>query len=56
MIQSKELNSPAAEAVADNHILAGPKVESPGNEPRPDVPLTSNPNIHACCVPLSWTS
>ena len=43
--------SPAADAVADNPVVAGPNEESPGNDPTPLAP--HNPYIGACCVPLS---
>ena len=43
----------AADAVADNPVVAGPNGESPGKEPTPFAP--HKPNIGACCVPLSCT-
>jgi hypothetical protein len=44
-------NSPEADAVAVNPVVDGPNEESPGNAPTPLAP--HNPNIGACCVPLS---
>jgi hypothetical protein len=48
-------NSPTAADVAANPTLGvavlTPKEESPGKDPTPLAPY--NPNIGACCVPLS---
>ena len=44
-------NSPDADAVAVNPVVDGPNELSPGKAPTPLA--HHNPNIGACCVPLS---